>query len=263
MTDAEIQSEILRVICQRRANLHLGGICGPSFIAGQGKRADPQRQLQNMEAVWSLISQGLAYLDFTQPSASNWILLPTAKGRAAISDEDINPDSPAGYMQSLSREVPSLSETVTSYVREAQSAYRAGLYRASAVMLGVASEAAVLEVATVLGKTLQGNEARKYLQTIDARKTNYLPKFDAFRKKLESKKACLPPELTDGLDLTMNSVADLLRLYRNDSGHPTGRTLNQQDCFISLQIFVRYAKRLYDIKAYLQASADAAGRSEA
>lgn len=257
MTDAEIQSRILHAICQRNANLHLAGIWSASFISGPGRRADPQRNQQNMEAVWSLIAEGLAYLDFTQPSASNWVLLPTAKGRAVVSDEDINPDSPTGYMQSLSREVPGLSEIVAGYVSEAQSAYRAGLYRASAVMLGVASEAAVLEVASALGKTLQGNEAQKYLERIDGRRTNYLPKFEAFRRKLESKKGCLPSELTDGLDLAMNSVADLLRVYRNDLGHPTGKTLNQQDCFISLQMFVRYAKRLYDIKEYLEVSAGA------
>lgn len=256
MTDAEIQSEILRTICRPGARRHLAGIWSASFTAQTGRRPDPQLSQQNMEAVWSLIAQGLAYLDFTQPSATNWVLLPTAKGRSAISDEDINPDNPTGYMQSLKRQVPGVSETVTNYVSEAQSAYRAGLYRASAVMLGVASEAAVLEVARTLGKTLRGKEAQKYLQVIEGHRTNYLPKFDAFRKKLESQKGCLPSELTDGLDLAMNSVADLLRVYRNDLGHPTGKTVNQQDCFISLQMFVRYAKRLYDIRQYLEVSTE-------
>ena len=73
--------------------------------------------------------------------------------------KSINPDDPAGYIRYFLREVSGLSEIVKGYVLEALHAYNARLYRASAVMLGVASEAAVLEVAATLGQTMQGREA--------------------------------------------------------------------------------------------------------
>ena len=255
MTGAEIQRLILRYISQGNGvDTRLGR--GRYYLAeGVRKTAPAESQPSDqeiMEGVWSLIGQGLTYIDYFQSAVENWSLHITANGLAVVNDEAINPDDPVGYIQRLHRECPDLNKIAQSYVHEAVSAYNARLYRASAVMLGVASEAAVLEVAPILGQILQGNEARMYLQTINASKQNYIAKFETFRKKLESKKSSLPPELKDGLDLTMNSVSDLLRVYRNDVGHPTGKAVDRDDCFIHLQMFVRYAKRLYAIKAHLE-----------
>ena len=61
-----------------------------------------------MEAVWSLIAQGLAYLDFTQPSASNWVLLPTAKGLSPTNSSTRNEQEmePYGEMTNYSERLP-------------------------------------------------------------------------------------------------------------------------------------------------------------
>ena len=77
-------------------------------------------------------------------------------------------------------DVPAISSTVKAYAEEALHAYNARLYRASAVMLGVASEAAVLEVATALTTLMTEAERRTYLQAIEARKQNYVAKFCDF-----------------------------------------------------------------------------------
>ena len=206
-----------------------------------------------MEGVWSLVAQNRLYIDYTQPSPTYWKLCLTARGRAAVSDEDINPDNPTGYIRYLCDEIPDLNETVKAYVYEALYAYNNELCRASTVMLGVASEAAVLEVAGTLGRALQGREPQQYRQAIDARRPSYLAKFEAFRKKLESKKSWLPDELSDGLDLTMHSVGEFLRIYRNSAGHPKGDAVDRKDCFTHLHMFVRYAKKLYAIRACLEA----------
>ena len=259
MTGAEIQSLILRLLSQKNMDTRLGH--GRHYLAEAVRNATPTANQpdyrQIMEGVWSLIGQGLAYIDYSQSATENWSLHLTASGRAAANDEEINPDDPAGYIRYLLREVSDLSEIVKGYVHEALHAYNARLYRASAVMLGVASEAAVLEVAATLGQTLQGTEAQHYLDTINAHRRNYIAKFEAFRKKLESKKSALPQELTDGLDLTMNAVGDLLRVCRNDAGHPTGKGVDRDDCFIHLHMFVRYVKKLYAVKACLEGLATA------
>jgi hypothetical protein len=74
--------------------------------------------------------------------------------------------------------VPGISDVVKGYAQEALFAYNARLYRASAVMLGVASEAAVLEVAAALATIMKTSEAGPYLQTINAKRQNYVAKFD-------------------------------------------------------------------------------------
>ena len=254
MTDAEIQRLILRYISQKNVDRRLGR--GHEYLAKGVRNAAPAgsqvRNGQIMEGVWSLIRQGLAYIDYSQPAPANWELQITANGRAVANDEGINPDDPAGYIQNLDREVPDLSEVAKNYAHEALSAYNAGLYRSSVVMLGVASEAAVLEVAAALAQTMREEKKRQYLEQLEAPNRSYNAKFEDFRQKLRSRTDSMPEELTTNLDLTMNSVGELLRVYRNNAGHPTGKVASRHDCFTFLHMFVQYAKRLYAIKAYLE-----------
>lgn len=78
-----------------------------------------------------------------------------------------------------------------------------------------------------------------------------------FAQKLRSKKALLPEDLADGLDLTLNAVTDLLRVSRNEAGHPTERDIARDDCFIHLRMFVGYVRKLYSLKTSLQNAAEA------
>lgn len=245
---------MLRLLATGNVDSRLGR--GEHYLAEAVRRAAPEGQRptgrQILEAVWSLVGQGLAYIDLSQTGHENWTLHLSSAGEAAAKDEAVNPDDPDGYMRRLLEEVPDMSSLVKAYADEALRAYNFRLYRSSAVMLGIGSEAAVLEVARALGALLEGSEAQRYLETINARRQNFLAKFDTFRRKLESRKNDLPEELGDGLDLTMNAVADLLRAYRNDAGHPTGKSIDRDDCFIHLRMFVRYAKKLYMLKSHFE-----------
>ena len=187
MTDAEIQIQILRYISRTNADRRL------ILLAREVRKTAPPesriRDGQIMEGVWSLIGQGLAYIDYSQSAHENWHLCLTANGQAVINDEGLNPADPAGYIQNLRSEVPDLSEIVESYTREALWAYNARLYRSSAVMLGVASEAIVLEVAPALARTMQERKKQEYLADLKSPNRSYNAKFERFRKQLDSKKA--------------------------------------------------------------------------
>ena len=256
MTDPEIESLILRVICGRNRNsarsLRHGGQYGlHDAVRNEACAEDRLNDQQIIRGVWSLIGQGLAYLDYTPRSFEFWDLIPTARGVAAVGDLDINPDDPE-YVESLCRRIPSLSDTVKVYVGEASSAYKVGLYRASAVMLGVASEAVTLEVAGVLGQRIQRDQAKRYLRIVHDPKKSYHAKLEEFWKKLKSNKDSFPVDLPDGLDSTITAVCDLLRVYRNDAGHPTGKVVDRNLCQRHLGIFVPYAEKLYELKACLE-----------
>jgi hypothetical protein len=43
-------------------------------------------------------------------------------------------------------------------------------------------------------------------------------------------------------------------VYRNDAGHPTGKTLSRADADVHLRLFVRYASKLYALKKHFEAS---------
>jgi hypothetical protein len=216
---------------------------GQHYLAEAVRKKFPAIRLSTDEvqqAFWSLVVQGLAFIDMAQPAAENWELKLTPAGKAAFSDEAYNPDNASGYLERLTREIPGISPTTAAYVTEAVRAYTAGLYLSATIMLGVASEAAVLQMATGLAQA-----GDKGLADILANpKITYNRKFQETRKRLEARKDVLPEELVDGMSLTFDSVLDLLRRNRNDAGHPSGKRFDREDCFIALQMAVRYFKKL-------------------
>jgi hypothetical protein len=108
-----------------------------------------------------LVGQGLAFIDYSQPAAENWSLHRTDAGRAAAVDMDVNPDDPSGYLRLLMADVAAIRTTAELTRRRPSTRTNARLYHASAIMLGVASEAAVLEVATALTTLMIEAERRK------------------------------------------------------------------------------------------------------
>ncbi len=246
----------------QRITLHLLGTSGDARLGrGQNHLAERIKNevapedvnySQIQEIYWALISQGLAYIDMWQPAPENWSLRLTPAGLAAVQDEEYNPNDPSGFLARLIEDVPGIGDLVRKYATEALHAYNSQLYLASSVMQGVASEAAFLELGRSFGAWLDGKERENFLSTFNSRKQNYLAKFSAFRKRIGSHKGQLPPELSDGLDLWLNSVLDLLRIYRNEVGHPTGRVVDRDDCFVNLRMLARYLRKMYLLRDFFE-----------
>lgn len=208
-----------------------------------------------MEIVWSLIANGLAYINYSQTSSSGWTLLLTEFGKEVAQDSSNNPDKPSQYMNDLKTRIPNVSELVLLYTKEALDAYNSGCYLASSVMLGVASESAFLEMAGSFVEWLpEDNERMNLGKIVNNPKQIYINKFLEFRKRIQSHKSDLPNELTDNMSLTMDSVLDLLRIYRNESGHPTGRQILRKDSFLNLQMFSIYLEKLYALNTFFQSN---------
>lgn len=251
-----LQSTLLKSLADQNVDHRLGK--GIFYLADavKAKFAENQKPTptQFMAAVWSLIAQGLAYIDFSQSAPENWNLFLTESGWAAARDEEINPDNSGDYLKRLEEKAPKASQAIKQYAREAIMTYNARCYLASAVMLGVASEAAFIEMALSFGKWLPNSQGQKFIGLIDNPRANYIQKFDEFRKRIEPIRPDLPGELADGMVLTLDSVLDLLRIYRNDAGHPTGKQVSREDAFINLQMFARYLEKLYALKDFFDAN---------
>ncbi len=80
-------------------------------------------------------------------------------------------------------------------------------------------------------------------------------KFGEFRKKLEPRKGQLPDEFQDAMALHLDAVADLLRRNRNDAGHPTGKPVDKDDCYITLQMAAAYLGTIYGLKTHFETMA--------
>ncbi len=261
MTDSTLlQSNLLQLLAEPNIDARLGRGRHYLFqaLTTRLEKTENPSSYQVMEAVWSLISQGLAYIDYSQPAPENWKLILTESGRAAAKDGAVNPDNSGEYLKHLKQSVPGANDVVFRYASEAVVTYNARCYLASAVMLGAASEAAFIDMALSFGNWLPvgSNEQKKMLESVKSKRQNYLTKFAEFRKRVKKYKNQLPNELADGMSLTMDSVLDLLRVYRNDAGHPTGKTINRDDAFINLQMFARYLQKLYGLKEHFDSTAN-------
>jgi hypothetical protein len=175
----------------------------------------------------------------------------TSKGKAAASDALFNPDFPPKYLERLRAKVPNLGDPVERYVRESLRAFEVEAFLASAVMLGVASEGATLELAESFAEWLDAKGQDKLKKMLAPGKESYATILQVVRTRLASNLPDLPDVLGDGLDAKM-ALADILRGYRNEAGHPTGKTPSREESFETLVLFPAYAERVYGLNAFFQ-----------
>jgi len=246
-----LQSTILRLLSLPEIDKRLGR--GEHYFTQAVLNAFPNegRPPKDLiaQTLWSLVGRGLVYINIWQPAPENWEWRLTDIGKATAKDEQFNPDDPERYMAHLRSNIPEISDLVFTYANEAVGCYTHGYYLASAVMLGVASEAAFLEMAEASGPWL-GSAGTTLQKILDDPRQPYVRKFDEFRKRIEPLKDEIPDKLADGMSLTFSAVLDLLRIRRNDAGHPTGPSILREDQYISLQMFARYLQKLYQFRVF-------------
>jgi hypothetical protein len=252
-----LQSVILRLLSQPTVDKRLGG--GRYYFTEEVMKKysagnTPSRELIS-QTLWSLVGRGFVYIDIGQSAPENWEWRLTGAGTATAQDEQFNPDDPERFLARLRTNAPDMSNLVAAYADEAVRCYTHGCYLASAVMLGVASEAAFLEMADASTAWLEGVGAAALKKILDDPRGHYVGKFSEFRKRIEPRKSDLPDHLADGMSLTFDAVLDLLRIRRNDAGHPTGKSVSREDQYISLQMFGRYLQRLYQFRTFFLGSA--------
>lgn len=89
-----------------------------------------------LEAVWSLIRQGLVYIDTVPEEARRWKYRLTESGKAAANDYEWNPDTSGDYINRLRSTVPEASPEVFQYASEAMTSYTTCCYLACARHVG-------------------------------------------------------------------------------------------------------------------------------
>src|ERR1700674_3108011 len=97
-----------------------------------------------VEVIWSLIIQGILVPGLDDSNQGWPFLRLTEYGRQCVEQERLLPHDPDGYLREFNRAVPGADQTIAEYVTESLQCYIHGLNRAAAVMLGAASEQAIL-----------------------------------------------------------------------------------------------------------------------
>jgi len=173
----------------------------------------------------------------------------TEYGRKCIIEGDLLPFDPEGYLTALSKRVPGLDATALMYLREAISTYNRGFYLSAAVSLGVASEHLLLRlIDAYVNAHADLTKRAKAKQRFEDKPA--FAQYSQFKKELSSLKASLPAELFKDFETHLDGVFNLIRLVRNQSGHPSGIFPDQAIVFANLQALSFYAVRVKALEAH-------------
>ena len=212
------------------------------------------------EAIWDLIVQRVLTLsrfnDQWHPQAQNWKYLRlTEYGAEVVREQRWSPYDPDGYLKELKGQSPRVFSLCQLYVAEALTCFRGGAYIATSVMLGAASEGAMLDLFERLVGAMKANgrmpEVDDYERKL-SKEQSFYKKYELFNRRFSEVRPKVPGRLTDDLDGQMIGVFHLIRQYRNEAGHPTGTAVERLDAFRNMTLFISYCKRIESLGDWLE-----------
>ena len=202
------------------------------------------------ELFWSFIIQGIIMPGFNASNPNLPFFSLTEYGNQVIDSKDPVPHDPDNYLKHLKGLAPNLDPIVISYVAEGLECFQRGTYRASVVMLGVASEKLALDLANTVQQKLPQREADNLSRVVQ--RDGIAKVYDETKKHLLSRVPQLEKALGDGLVAQLDGVFAIIRTYRNQSGHPTGQIIDRLTALGLFSSFPFYCKRASELISYIE-----------
>lgn len=201
------------------------------------------------QIVWEFILQGILAIGLNESNPNFPFVSITEYGREVLESGQTLPYDPDGYLRKLKTEIPNLDPLIEMYLSESLQAYLKGLMFSSAVMLGVASEKAFLVLLEAFTNALTNKTKKRKFQNLQ-NSIRTKKKFDQLKKEIMAVRQTLPQELSEDLESQLDGIFNLIRVTRNDAGHPTGRRIERGVAYTHLQLFIFYCKRIYGLIDY-------------
>jgi hypothetical protein len=235
-------------ICEEIANpARKAGILGDQYfdilqrITGTGKNV-----LKPVVAdeTWQLVLEGV----FRPGSHDTFRVTPY--GAKVLAEKEVTPHDHEGYLQAISKQSPKIDGDTRMYLSEALRSFQTGNHLASTVMLGVASESVLVRVV----KAMEGafDSETKKESFVKATKDKFASTQHAeVWKRLQDKIAVLPRDLQDSVGLHLKGMFDVIRLSRNEAGHPSGKPMERSNTYSLLTLFPYYAKTAHQLMDWL------------
>lgn len=223
----DLKYEVAQVAAERdQAGLSTHSASGPMLARGDW------RSLR--EAVWALIADGVCVPGMNDSNEFwPWLSL-TEYGEVVASSQGPVPHDPYGYLSTLDQQ-QALDPTERDYLTQALEAHNRGLVDASAVMLGAVSEHLVELLVEAIGKADPKEAAAAQLALGQSALAAHRYAFSYFT----SHQNALSRPLRESLNTSFGSIATLIRIARNDAGHPALPTVVREESLANLQLFPR------------------------
>lgn len=211
-----------------------------------------QRRDENRvrEIIWDLITERILTIGDYHNDSWPWLSL-SEYGKIAIASSNPIPNDPTGYLSRIKRDISNIDEIIETYLAESIRTYNINQLLSSTITLGCASERALILLIEVYENTFNDEIAKSnFSKKISGKfiKTQ----FDELNRSINSILHTLPYELKDNYTNTLTGVFQMIRYNRNDAGHPTGKSIDKEALFASLQVFIPYCKFIYNMIEYFE-----------
>ena len=255
--DILAEREQLRYIPNQYENLRInvGGILEKRETGNYPQQPNMSRDDSEifLEVFWDLFRQGIITLGMNNANREFPWFRVSAYGKRIIENQDSYFFHDLSSYESVIREnIPDIDNTTLIYLKEAMQSFLSGCVLSSSVMLGVASEHTFLKLLDTIEQN--GTYSPTFQRTFEQR--TVLQKLRKFWNKLEeelnSRNIELQPNIKEDLETNFLGIMSIIRNFRNESGHPSGNIISREQCYVNLQLFIPYCKKMYQLIDYFR-----------
>jgi hypothetical protein len=208
---------------------------------------DPADEETFLEIFWDLFRQGVITLGMNDANPQfPWFHLTPLGKRVADGENGYFVHDVSAYEKRITQEIPKIDKITLLYLKEALQAFRSDCILSATVMLGVATEQTFL----LLIEAIDQNPKHQIAFASVKEERTILRKVSKFQKILDQQKNTLPSEVKDDLDTKFLGILSIIRNFRNNSGHPSGKIIDREQAYVLLQLFPHYCKKLYQLIEY-------------
>jgi hypothetical protein len=239
---AHLSSGVGEVFARRRAQP------GQPVNRHDQTRLDPHDAELVRDVFWDLFRQGFITLGLNDSNSGwPWFRLSHFGQRALLTQSPYRFHDTSSFLNLVKGQIPDVSQEALTYLEEAVAALYADCLLASCVMLGVAAEAELLRLLDVAAGSATHGANFAAIQKLSFIR----PKITKFQAALQPLTPSLPKEAIEDLDTNLNMIQSVLRVARNESGHPTGAAPQREQVYVFLQLFIPFARQLMRLRTAL------------
>jgi len=202
-----------------------------------------------LEVFWDLFRQGIITLGMNDSNPNfPWFRL-SSFGEKILENQDIYFFHDLSSYESVIKEnIPEIDELTLFYLKEAMQDFIVDCRLSASVMLGVALEYTLDTLYLIIDQDSRYSTRFERIK----RERTFLRKFNLFKSKLKEISGDLDSKIREDLDTNLDMIVSLIRNYRNESGHPTGKVISREQCYVNLHLFIPCCKILYELMEFFK-----------
>ncbi len=222
----ELYREIFKVSCEKE---FLSEEELRRFARDDRARQEPTREFDNKywgeisALFWEHVVTGVISIGANRGNAEYPFFKTTEYGKKALTEETIDIFDPTGLISSLKSSCNTVDSVVEEYLSEALICLGRNCTRATLVMIGCAAEKMILDLIDSFLNYFSNDQIKNEFKRKVDNKFTISKKYKEFRSKFSQIENEVNERLGDyNWSIQLDSLFNLIRNYRNESGHPTG-----------------------------------------